>query len=149
MCNRYELPLDEHLRVYQDLECAEVRSMHDKFNFDRRETPKAPDNHHDMTDRAKMMQEEVDEFCMAAIYGDVIEMADALIDLVYFAKGTAVILGIPWGALWNDVHQCNMRKIPGEKEGREGVKQDLIKPPGWTPPRTRQILLDHGFKEED
>ena len=139
--------LSGHLQTYQDVETAEVRKMHDKFDFPRSDVPRLLADHHDLTDRGKMIQEELDEFALAAVSDDLPGMADALIDLVYFAKGTAVMLGLPWGHLWSDVHKCNMAKEPGEKEGREGIKHDLIKPEGWVPPRTLEILKEHGFEE--
>lgn len=74
---------------------------------------------------------------------DFAEQADALIDLVYVAMGTAVQMGLPWQELWQDVHSANMEKVRGVKPER-GHKVDCIKPPGWNPPQTEQILkLNH------
>lgn len=69
--------------------------------------------------------------------------ADALIDMGYFVKGTAVMLGLPWRQLWVDVHGANMRKIPGV--GHRGHGVDVVKPPGWQGPQTEQILIEAGY----
>ncbi len=72
---------------------------------------------------------------------DLAGQADALVDLVYFALGTAIMLGIPWFELWDDVHAANMRKVPGPTG-------DVIKPPGWIGPKTQEILERHGYDRE-
>jgi predicted HAD superfamily Cof-like phosphohydrolase len=69
-------------------------------------------------------------------------MADALVDLVYVALGTAVQLGLPWRALWDDVHAANMRKAEGEATDH---KLGIVKPPGWVGPRTLGILRSAGY----
>ena len=49
------------------------------------------------------LQEELKEFNDAADAGDVLEAADALIDLVYFALGRLVEMGVPATAVWLDI----------------------------------------------
>lgn len=70
--------------------------------------------------------------------------ADSLVDLVYVALGTASMLGLPWGSLWDDVHKCNMAKVRGETHRKNKV--DVCKPEGWEPPKTTEILLNHGYQ---
>lgn len=77
---------------------------------------------------------------------DMAKMADALIDLVYVAMGTAVMMGLPWKDLWDDVHRANMAKVPGTTH--RGNKVDVMKPPGWVPPHTEEILATFGYKAE-
>jgi NTP pyrophosphatase (non-canonical NTP hydrolase) len=97
-------------------------------------------------DRHAQMQEEVDEFFEAMQENDLPKMADALIDLVYFAKGTANLMGLPWDELWVDVHRANMAKERGEKvRGGRAIKVDAIKPPGWQGPRTLEVLSAAGY----
>ena len=63
------------------------------------------------------------------------EMADALIDLIYFAYGRLYEIGIfPDGftAMWDAVHSANMKKKKGNK-GR-GSDLDAVKPEGWEAP---------------
>jgi len=78
---------------------------------------------------------------------DLAEQADALVDLVYFALGTANMLGLPWQKLWNDVQRANMSKERGV--GKRGHLVDCVKPDGWVPPKTLEILVAAGYKEEE
>jgi hypothetical protein len=99
-----------------------------------------------LIERREKMLEELGEFDTAAEAQDLAKMADALIDLVYFAKGTAVLLGLPWEELWDDVHRANMAKERGAKM-RQGHlhKVDAVKPEGWIPPTTEHILAVAGY----
>ena len=96
-----------------------------------------------LNERAECMQEELDEFKAAIQTQDLAEQADALIDLVYFAKGTANMLGLPWNQLWDDVQRANMSKVAGV--GKRGHLVDCIKPPGWRGPMTGLILSQAGY----
>ena len=71
------------------------------------------------------------------------EQADALIDLVYVAMGTGVMMGLPWQALWHDVQRANMSKVRGTT--KRGHPVDVTKPEGWVGPKTREILTAFGF----
>ena len=74
------------------------------------------------------------------------EMADALIDLVYVAMGTAVMMGLPWQQLWDDVQRANMSKVRGTTH--RGHTVDVSKPPGWVGPKTMEILTKYGFNPQ-
>lgn len=58
--------------------------------------------------RTKWMKEEIDEFCTA---NDLVEQADAMIDLIYFALGAMVEMGIKPDSLFEIVHKSNMSKL--------------------------------------
>lgn len=89
--------------------------------------------------RESFMREELLEFERAFQDKDIPEAADALIDLVVVAMGTAVMMGLPWHALWNDVHRANMAKERVVSERAHGGF-DLGKPEGWIPPRSKVIV---------
>ena len=122
---------------FGDNETCEVAAMHDKFGFIIGEEPQLTEL---WQERYQKMKEELREFKDGCRANDLAEAADALIDLVVFAKGTAVMMGLPWGELWQDVMRANMDKEPGENPNRPGHKQDLIKPEGWEGPKTQEIL---------
>lgn len=61
------------------------------------------------------------------------DMLDALGDLIYAAAGTAIIHGFDIRAALREIHRANMDKIAGV--GKRGHACDVIKPPGWKPPR--------------
>lgn len=118
-----------------------------------------------LLERIKFMQEELDEFTrgcgITRMHGaltpedvyyddggvqDFAEQADALVDLVYVALGSAVMLGLPWQELWDDVQRANMAKERGISH--RGNLVDCIKPPGWVPPKTEEILVQAGYNKE-
>lgn len=74
---------------------------------------------------------------------DIAEQADALIDLVYVAMGTAAMMGLPWQELWDDVQRANMSKERGITH--RGHSMDCVKPAGWVGPKTMEILLAYGY----
>lgn len=128
---------------YVDRETLDVAEFLTKFGHLTR--PPCPTHltQRKLRERLECMQEELNEFKDGIELQDLAAQADALIDLVYFAKGTAIMLGLPWEDLWTDVQGANMDKIPGV--GKRGHKVDLIKPMGWIPPMTLAILQDHQY----
>lgn len=87
------------------------------------------------------LQEELKEFNDAADAGDVLEAADALIDLVYFALGRLVEMGVPATAVMDEVQRANMDKERGELSKRPGsMGHDAVKPSGWRAPDHAWLL---------
>lgn len=130
-------------------ECCEylnVKEFHEKFGIITNDKP----THltvRKLQERIQCMQEELDEFGQAVSHQDLAAQADALVDLVYFAKGTAVMLGLPWADLWDDVHAANMEKVRGV--GPRGHAVDCIKPKGWVGPQTDMILYKAGYDRRE
>lgn len=122
----------------------DVADFHDKFGHGIHTSP-GHLTRRKLQERIDFLQEELTEFIQACESQDLAEQADALVDLVYVAMGTAYMLGLPWDALWNDVHAANMRKVPGV--GKRGHAIDCIKPPGWVGPSGHSILVEHGYCE--
>jgi predicted HAD superfamily Cof-like phosphohydrolase len=122
----------------------DIVEMHQRYGFDHGGEPRLLDMTptHDgpsaYSFRFDFMQEELDEFAEAHEEGDLAGAADALIDLVVVAMGTAVMMGLPWQVLWDDVHRANMSKERGQTS--RGVGFDLVKPEGWKPPMTELLL---------
>jgi len=125
--------------------------IYDVHHFHQRFGQLAPDEITHLTQRKLAeranfhLEEAVVEFRKAAASQDMALMADALVDAVYVLKGTAVMLGLTgiWRHLWNDVHEANMRKVPGTTH--RGNKVDVMKPPGWVGPQTGAVLCMAGY----
>jgi predicted HAD superfamily Cof-like phosphohydrolase len=96
-----------------------------------------------LLERLNFLREELAELEHGILTQDLAEIADALVDLVYVAKGTAVQLGLPWKELWDDVQRANMTKERGV--GKRGNKVDCIKPAGWVGPKTLKLLEEAGY----
>lgn len=104
--------------------------------------------------RARFLQEELDEFISSAHEGDLEGAADALVDLVYVAYGTALLLGISpacWHELFSDVQRANMAKeratSANDPRSKRGHSLDVVKPAGWEGPHGYDILKKHGAKD--
>ncbi|HEY3243784.1 MAG TPA: HAD family hydrolase [Phycisphaerae bacterium] len=107
-----------------------VREFHTVFRHPVADRPAelSPER---VENRAVWLAEEVEEFRRAQTLD---EQADAIVDLIYFALGTLVEMGVDGAPLFHIVHQANMRKLwadGGPKFGNDGKVQ---KPPGWVDP---------------
>lgn len=120
----------------------DVKEFHQKFDMIVSNKP-TPLSQKLLDERIVCMSEELDEFAEAVIDKDFAGQADALIDLVYFALGTAAMMGLPWKELWDDVHRANMAKVRGMT--KRGHTVDVTKPLDWIAPQTRIILNDAGY----
>jgi ADP-ribose pyrophosphatase YjhB (NUDIX family) len=87
--------------------------------------------------RLAFLREEVREYAAAAEAADVVEIADALADLLYVVHGTALVHGIPLDAVFDEVHRSNLTKVGGPAIG-PGTKAP--KPEGYRPPNIRPLL---------
>lgn len=121
----------------------DVIEMHKKFGFSVESKPTLL-TRKTLNERLVCMQEELDEFADGIDCQSIDHQADALVDLVYFALGTAAMMGIPWYELWDDVHRANMAKERGIT--KRGHAEDLVKPEGWEGPKTRKILIGAGYE---
>lgn len=83
--------------------------------------------------RIDFLQEELDEMKTATSADDIV---DACIDLCVVAIGTLDAFDVDSYEAWNRVHEANMSKEVGIKEGRPNPLglPDLMKPTGWTAP---------------
>lgn len=100
--------------------------------------------------RTKFLQEEMQEFLSAQETGNLAGVADALVDLIYVAIGTAFAYGIPLDRCWDEVHRLNMKKIKtlSAEDSKRKSRFDVIKPAGWEPPDIQAILDDPNPEEE-
>lgn len=121
------------LALEMDSNHALVRSMHKMYRFPAPDAPTRLDRSIKI-DRIRMMQEELTEYAMAV---DLEDEADALLDLVVFALGTAVMMGLPWEPMFAEVMRANFSKVREETDRGEF---DLIKPDGWTAPQLAKFL---------
>ncbi len=108
-----------------------VREFHDKFGHPCPEQPTMIDRKRALS-RGKWMNEEVAEFLIAE---DIYEQADAMIDLIYFALGTMVEMGLEADELFDIVQSANMAKLfPDGKPHYNPKDGKVIKPEGWEDP---------------
>jgi len=108
----------------------DVKEFHARFGHPVRETPAllTPER---AAARASWMQEEVAEFLAARSVPD---QADAMIDLIYFAIGTLVEMGVRPEKLFDIVHAANMTKLWPDGKPRFRDDGKTVKPPSWIDP---------------
>jgi predicted HAD superfamily Cof-like phosphohydrolase len=86
-------------------------------------------------ERAGFMIEEIEEFIESE---NIYEQADAMIDLIYFALGTLVEMGVKPDGLFDIVHEANMTKLWSDgKVHRRESDGKVIKPPEWEDPEPK------------
>jgi len=113
----------------------DVKDFQIAFNLNVGARPELPTDHERRL-RIRLLEEEFDEYINAEIDNDIVEIADALADIIYIACGTAVSYGIPLDRVFAEVHRSNMAKlVDGKPIRREDGK--ILKPEGWTPPDTK------------
>lgn len=83
------------------------------------------------------LQEELDELQDSFAVNDYEGMADALIDLIYFALGHSYRMGFDFNASFKNVHEANMQKQLA-KTNRGEV--DASKPSDWQEPVIEPLL---------
>jgi predicted HAD superfamily Cof-like phosphohydrolase len=133
------------MAITKDFELEDVKAFHQKFNLGHPHTEPGHLTPRKLQERIAFLQEELDELKKAAASNDLAAQADALIDLVYVAKGTASLMGLPWELMWLEVHRANMSKERGI--GPRGNALDVVKPKHWQGPKHDLILRQNGYLE--
>ncbi|NPA92762.1 MAG: hypothetical protein GXO56_03680 [Chloroflexi bacterium] len=100
--------------------------------------------------RLALLEEELEEYREALAAGDLVEIADALTDLLYVLLGTFISHGLQDVAedLFAEVHRSNMTKLG--PDGKVIYREDgkVLKPPTFEPPDLRRVLVEHGVDLE-
>lgn len=114
-------------------EWEDVKLFHLKFNHPTSEYPRKMELNR-AEKRYNWMKEEIDEFIKAVKSEDIVEQADAMIDLIYFALGTLVEMGIRPDALFEIVQHANMSKLWEDGQPHYNNDGKIIKPSTWKDP---------------
>lgn len=90
--------------------------------------------------RVDLIAEELEELELAITNTDIVEMADALTDLLYVVYGAGHAFGIDLDECFLEVHSSNMSKL-GE-DGKPIYREDgkVLKGPDYFPPDLKEIL---------
>ena len=90
--------------------------------------------------RKSLLQEEFDEYTKAEEENDLVEIADALGDMMYIIYGTAISYGIPLDDIFHEIHSSNMSKL-GE-DGKPIRREDgkILKGPNFFRPDIAKFL---------
>lgn len=119
-----------------------VKEFHTAFKIGYRETPKADLGIEKNMLRYKLMREENEEYLEAANANDLVEVADALGDMLYILCGTIIEHGFQHKIeeVFDEIQKSNMSKLgeDGEPIYREDGK--VLKGSNYFKPNIEKIL---------
>ena len=119
-----------------------VKAFHQAFGLGVLNAPKADLGLDKIKLRFNLMDEENEEYLEAAQKGDLVEVADALGDMLYILCGTILEHGLQYKieAVFNEIQRSNMSKlgVDGKPIYREDGK--VMKGPNYFEPNISEIL---------
>lgn len=119
-----------------------VKEFHDAFGLGVLNTPKAFLGNDKIQLRFKLMEEENEEYLEAAKENDLIEVADALGDMLYILCGTILEHGMQHkiAEVFEEIQRSNMSKL--DTDGKPIYREDgkVMKGPNYFKPNIEKIL---------
>ena len=119
-----------------------VHAFHEAFGINNEYTPKGEIDDKTYVLRHNLMQEENEEYLEAARRGDLVEVADALGDMLYILCGTILSHGLQdvIEDVFDEIQRSNMSKL-GE-DGKPIYREDgkVLKGPNYFKPDIKGVL---------
>ncbi len=120
-----------------------VKEFHTAFKIGHSEIPIADLGDSKKTLRYHLMKEENEEYLEAVKNNDLVEIADALGDMMYILCGTIIEHGLQHKieAVFDEIQRSNMSKL--DAEGNPIYREDgkVMKGPNYFKPDFSKILL--------
>ena len=122
-----------------------VKQFHEVFLIGNEEKPKAVIDESIFLLRHRLMHEENQEYLEACQNGDLVEIADALGDMLYIWCGTVLKHGMQdvIGDIFDEIQKSNMSKL--DKNNKPIFREDgkVMKGDNYFKPDIKSILLKH------
>ncbi len=119
-----------------------VQDFHEAFGLGVRHEPVASLSEEKLQLRFNLMAEENEEYLEAARNGDIIEVADALGDMLYILCGTILEHGMQYKIeeVFEEIQRSNMSKLG--QDGKPIYREDgkVMKGPNYFKPNIEEIL---------
>ena len=123
-------------------ELESVAEFHNSFGIDSKEAPTVKISEETIMLRYNLMKEENKEYFEAANNKDMIEVADALGDMLYILCGTILSHGMQYkiSEVFEEIQRSNMSKLG--KDGKPIYREDgkVLKGPSYSKPDIKSIL---------
>lgn len=121
---------------------AAVKTFHKAFKIGYKDTPVAKLEASKLKLRYDLMQEENEEYLEAAQNDDLVEVADALGDMLYILCGTIIEHGMQdiIEDVFEEIQRSNMSKLGAD--GKPIYRKDgkVMKGPDYFKPKIKEIL---------
>ena len=119
-----------------------VKDFHNAFKIKNNESPTIDIDDKSILLRYKLMREENEEYLEAAQEGDLVEVADALGDMLYILCGTILSHGMQYkiAEVFEEIQRSNMSKL--DKDGQPIYREDgkVMKSDLYFKPNIQNIL---------
>jgi len=119
-----------------------VATFHDAFGIANSQQPTVELSESDIELRHRLMHEENEEYLEAAKEGDLVEVADALGDMLYILCGTILKHGLQdkIAEVFQEIQRSNMSKL--DKDGKPIYREDgkVLKSDLYFKPNIQRIL---------
>ena len=90
--------------------------------------------------RKDLIEEELDELNLAIDNQDLVEVADALTDLLYVVYGAGHAFGIDLDECFKEVHRSNLSKLGEDFKPIKREDGKVLKPNTYSPPDLKFVL---------
>lgn len=119
-----------------------VKAFHTAFKIGHRESPKADLGMEKIMLRYKLMREENEEYLDAAKDNDLVEVGDALGDMLYILCGTIIEHGFQHKIeeIFDEIQRSNMSKLGADGEPIYRDDGKVLKGPNYSKPNIGKIL---------
>ncbi len=119
-----------------------VKVFHEAFKIGYRDSPKADLGSRVNTLRYKLMREENEEYLEAASANDLVEVADALGDMLYILCGTIIEHGLQHkiDEVFEEIQRSNMSKLGENQQPIYREDGKVLKGPNYFKPNIKDIL---------
>jgi|TARA_R110000822_G_scaffold280731_1_gene402313 predicted HAD superfamily Cof-like phosphohydrolase len=117
-----------------------VKLFMNTFDQEVKKSPKLPSE--EVVDlRLDLIEEELQELTTASYNEDMVEIADALTDILYVTYGMGAALGIDLDKCFEEVQRSNMSKLGAD--GKPIYREDgkVMKGPNYSPPNLQRMVM--------
>ncbi len=136
------MPENNHADIMLSEVINYVKEFHESFKIKNNESPTVDIDDKSILLRYKLMREENEEYLEAAQNGDLVEVADALGDMLYILCGTILTHGMQHkiAEVFEEIQRSNMSKL--DKEGLPIYREDgkVMKSDLYFKPNIKKIL---------
>jgi predicted HAD superfamily Cof-like phosphohydrolase len=120
-----------------------VRRFHEAFGISNATEPTGAIGDRDALLRYKLIREENEEYLEAALKGDLVEVADALGDILYILCGTLLKHGLEnkIDEVFREIQRSNMSKLGADGKPIHREDGKVMKGPNYFKPDIASILV--------